>query len=216
MLESAIHRGVVIGRFQPFHNGHLLLIRQILRECNEVLIVVGSAQRNYTIANPFTAGERILMIRKSLIEGGVDVSKTIIIPLIDIEDNAMWFPMLVSMLPPFDIIYSGNRLVVSLASSYLEVRSPKFVRKKHYNGSYIRHRILSGQKWSNLVSKSVFDIICSIDGINRIKKIGKHENLEYRKLPYLQKGTSSNNKRQNKTANVGYAGKPTKLRTQST
>lgn len=213
MLESAIHRGVVIGRFQPFHNGHLLLIRQILRECNEVLIVVGSAQRNYTIANPFTAGERILMIRKSLIEGGVDVSKTIIIPLIDIEDNAMWFPMLVSMLPPFDIIYSGNRLVVSLATSYLEVRSPKFVRKKHYNGSYIRHRILSGQKWNNLVSKSVFDIICSIDGINRIKKIGKHENLEYRKLPYLQKGTSSNNKRQNKTANVGYAGKPTKLRT---
>jgi nicotinamide-nucleotide adenylyltransferase len=174
---------------------------------------VGSAQRNYTIANPFTAGERILMIRKSLIEGGVDVSKIIIIPLIDIEDNAMWFPMLVSMLPPFDIIYSGNRLVVSLASSYLEVRSPKFVRKKHYNGSYIRHRILSGQKWSNLVSKSVFDIICSIDGINRIKKIGKHENLEYRKLPYLQKGTSSNNKGQNKTANVGYAGKPTKLRT---
>ena len=213
MLESAIHRGVVIGRFQPFHNGHLLLIRQILRECNEVLIVVGSAQRNYTIANPFTAGERILMIRKSLIEGGVDVSKIIIIPLIDIEDNAMWFPMLVSMLPPFDIIYSGNRLVVSLASSYLEVRSPKFVRKKHYNGSYIRHRILSGQKWSNLVSKSVFDIICSIDGINRIKKIGKHENLEYRKLPYLQKGTSSNNKGQNKTANVGYAGKPTKLTT---
>jgi nicotinamide-nucleotide adenylyltransferase len=213
MLESAIHRGVVIGRFQPFHNGHLLLIRQILRECNEVLIVVGSAQRNYTIANPFTAGERILMIRKSLIEGGVDVSKIIIIPLIDIEDNAMWFPMLVSMLPPFDIIYSGNRLVVSLASSYLEVRSPKFVRKKHYNGSYIRHRILSGQKWSNLVSKSVFDIICSIDGVNRIKKIGKHENLKYRKLPYLQKGTSSNNKGQNKTANVGYAGKPTKLRT---
>jgi nicotinamide-nucleotide adenylyltransferase len=213
MLESTIHRGVVIGRFQPFHNGHLFLIRQILRECNEVLIVVGSAQQNYTFANPFTAGERILMIRKSLIEGGVDVSKIIIIPLIDIEDNAMWFPMLVSMLPPFDIIYSGNQLVVSLASSYLEVRSPKFVRKKHYNGSYIRHRILSGQKWSNLVSKSVFDIICSIDGINRIKKIGKHENLEYHKLSYLQKSTSSNNKGQNKTANVGYGDIPTKLRT---
>jgi nicotinamide-nucleotide adenylyltransferase len=213
MLKKASHRGVVIGRFQPFHNGHLLLVRQILRECNEVLIVVGSAQLNYTFTNPFTAGERILMIRKSLIEGGVDVSKIITIPLVDIENNAMWFPMLISMLPPFDIIYSGNRLVVSLASSHLEVRSPRFVRKKCYNGTYIRRRILRGQKWSNLVSKSVFDIICSIDGINRIKKIGKHENLEYRKLPCLQKGTSSNNKWQNKTANVGYAGRPIKLRT---
>jgi nicotinamide-nucleotide adenylyltransferase len=216
MSEGGIHRAVVIGRFQPFHNGHLLLTKQILRECNEAIIVVGSAQRNYTIANPFTAGERILMIRKSLIEGGVDVSKTIIIPLIDIEDNAIWFPMLISMLPPFDIIYSGNQLVISLASSYLEVRSPKFVRKKHYNGSYIRHRILSGLKWSNLVSKSVFDTIGSIDGINRIRKIGKHENLEYHNLPYLQKGILSVNEGQNKAANIGYAGKPTKPGTSST
>jgi hypothetical protein len=128
----------------------------------------------------------------------------------------MWYPMLISMLPPFDIIYSGNQLVISLASSYLEVRSPKFVRKKHYNGSYIRHRILSGLKWSNLVSKSVFDTIGSIDGINRIRKIGKHENLEYHNLPYLQKGILSVNEGQNKAANIGYAGKPTKPGTSST
>ena len=105
MKASTIRRGVMIGRFQPFHNGHLILVRQILKECNEVLIVVGSAQSNYTFANPFTAGERIMMTRMALVKGGLDVSKIFIIPLIDEEDNARWFSLLLSMLPPFDILY---------------------------------------------------------------------------------------------------------------
>jgi nicotinamide-nucleotide adenylyltransferase len=175
MSNKIDRRGVTIGRFQPFHNGHLVLIKQILEDCDEALVVVGSAQLNYTLANPFTAGERIFMIRKALGEGGLDVSKIIIIPLADEQSNARWFSMLASMLPPFDILYSGNHLVVTLASSHLEVKSPKFVRRKEYNGSYIRNRILKEQKWSDLVSKSVFDIINNIDGINRLKTLAKHE-----------------------------------------
>ena len=175
MSNKIDRRGVTIGRFQPFHNGHLVLIKQILEDCEEALVVVGSAQLNYTLANPFTAGERIFMIRRALGEGGLDVSKIIIIPLVDEQSNARWFSMLTSMLPPFDILYSGNHLVVTLASSHLEVKSPKFVRRKEYNGSYIRNRILKEQKWSDLVSRSVFDIINNIDGINRMKTLAKHE-----------------------------------------
>jgi nicotinamide-nucleotide adenylyltransferase len=175
MSNKIDRRGVAIGRFQPFHNGHLVLIRQILEDCDEVLVVVGSAQLNYTLANPFTAGERILMIRRALGEEGLDVSKIIIVPLVDEQSNARWFSMLASMLPPFDILYSGNHLIVALASSHLEIRSPRFVRRKEYNGSYIRNRILKGQKWSDFVSKSVFDIINNIDGIKRMKTLAKHE-----------------------------------------
>jgi nicotinamide-nucleotide adenylyltransferase len=52
-------RGLVIGRFQPFHNGHLELIKQIMNECEELVVVIGSAQFNYLAKDPFTAGERI-------------------------------------------------------------------------------------------------------------------------------------------------------------
>ena len=175
MSNKIDRRGITIGRFQPFHNGHLVLIKQILEDCDEALVVVGSAQLNYTLTNPFTAGERIFMIRRALGEGRLDVSKIIIVPLVDEQSNARWFSMLASMLPPFDILYSGNHLVVTLASSHLEVKSPRFVRREEYNGSYIRNRILKGQKWSDLVSKSVFDIINNIDGINRMKTLAKHE-----------------------------------------
>jgi nicotinamide-nucleotide adenylyltransferase len=171
----------VIGRFQPFHNGHLHLIRQILKETDEVVVVVGSAQLNYTFENPFTAGERVLMIRAALLEGGIDLSRMIIIPIVDEEDNALWFPKLVSMLPSFSALYSGNRLVATLVSSHLEVKSPKFVNKKRFNGTYIRCKMMRGEKWSHLVSKTVFDMISTIGGVDRLRILAKHEKSRERK-----------------------------------
>ncbi len=121
------------------------------------------------------------MIHKALKDGGFDLSKILIIPLVDEENNAKWFSALASMLPPFNIMYSGNDLVITLASQHLEVRRPRFERRKEFNGSYIRNRILNEQKWSDLVSSSVFEIINDIDGVNRMKTLAKCE-LERRKL----------------------------------
>ena len=54
--------GMYLGRFQPFHNGHKAIVDQMLEECEEVVIVVGSADKMGTIKNPFPAWERINMI----------------------------------------------------------------------------------------------------------------------------------------------------------
>ncbi len=96
-------RGLVIGRFQPFHNGHLELIQQILKECEELVVVIGSAQFNYILKDPFTAGERIEMIHASLSFQSIDRSRIFIIPLSNFENNACWFEYLKSMVPKFDI-----------------------------------------------------------------------------------------------------------------
>ena len=194
MADSDIRRVAVIGRFQPFHNGHLGLIRQILKESDEVVVVIGSAQLNYTFENPFTAGERVLMIRAALLEGGIDLSRIFIIPIVDEEDNALWFPKLVSMLPSFSALYSGNRLAATLASFHLEVKSPKFVNKKQFNGTNIRCKIMRGEKWHHLVSKSVFDTIHTIDGVDRLKTLARHESLENDKMSDLNRTFSPRNK----------------------
>ena len=44
-----------MGRFQPFHLGHLDLVKQILKESDEIIILVTSAQFNYLEKDPFTA-----------------------------------------------------------------------------------------------------------------------------------------------------------------
>lgn len=60
--------GIYIGRFQPFHTGHLETVKIMLKKCERVLISVGSHNRPKTIKNPWTSKERITIIKKALIE----------------------------------------------------------------------------------------------------------------------------------------------------
>jgi len=57
---------VIIGRFQPFHNGHLSLLRYALKQAQHVIVIVGSDNHSRTINDPWTAAERISMIRGAL------------------------------------------------------------------------------------------------------------------------------------------------------
>jgi nicotinamide-nucleotide adenylyltransferase len=164
-------RGLMTGRFQPFHNGHLALAKQILAECDELVIVVGSAQFNYIDKDPFTAGERVLMIHEALKEAGADLSRCYVLPVANDENNARWIAYLRSMAPPFDVLYTGNDFVKHLALSQdrISVKSPKFAKKEEYNGSNIRRLMLSGTRWKQLVPPAVARVIDQIGGIERMK-----------------------------------------------
>ena len=69
--------GVLVGRFQPFHRGHLKAVDFALKHVDLLYIAVGSAQRSHEPRNPFTAGERIKMIKMALDEAGFDCRKII-------------------------------------------------------------------------------------------------------------------------------------------
>ncbi|MEM2975778.1 MAG: adenylyltransferase/cytidyltransferase family protein, partial [Candidatus Bathyarchaeia archaeon] len=47
-------RGLFVGRFQPFHLGHLTAVKNILKSVDELVIIVGSAQYSHRLDNPFT------------------------------------------------------------------------------------------------------------------------------------------------------------------
>ena len=53
---------VFIGRFQPFHFGHIAVIRQALAKSKKLIILVGSANRARDIRNPFSFAERVEMV----------------------------------------------------------------------------------------------------------------------------------------------------------
>jgi bifunctional NMN adenylyltransferase/nudix hydrolase len=74
---------VFIGRFQPFHKGHLFNIQEALSISNKLILVIGSANRARTIKNPFTFDERKTMIYSDLKNNGIDISKVIIEPVVD-------------------------------------------------------------------------------------------------------------------------------------
>ncbi len=165
-------RGLMLGRFQPFHNGHLALAKQILRECDELVIVIGSAQFNYIDRDPFTAGERISMIHGALSEGGVDLSRCYIVPIANDDNNARWLAYLRSMIPPFQVLYSGNDFVKHLAHSQdarIRVRRPDFLKKNLHNATKIRNLIATGKQWKHLVPPAVAKEIQRINGVERIR-----------------------------------------------
>ena len=62
---------VLIGRFQPFHNAHLEIIKRSTALCDKLIVITGSAAQPRTYKNPFTSDERSKMIRAAT--GGLSI-----------------------------------------------------------------------------------------------------------------------------------------------
>lgn len=173
-----VKRGVFVGRFQPFHLGHLEAIKDVLKEVDEVVIVIGSAQYSHNLDDPFTAGERLVMVRRALEEAGIDYTQVWIVPVPDVQLHAMWVSALEGYTPKFDVVYSNEPLTRRLfIEAGYTVKSIRFHRRKVYSSTEIRERMLKGEKWEKLVPKSVAEFIREIDGVNRLRDLNKSDKV---------------------------------------
>jgi nicotinamide-nucleotide adenylyltransferase len=154
------------------------VFKQVLKEADELIIVVGSAQESHAIENPFTAGERILMLSRSLADDGVDLSKVHLIPIPDVNNNATWVSHVVSLSPPFHVVYSGNPLVRRLfKENGFETRTQPMFKRKEYWGTEIRDRMVKGKNWEKLVPKAVIAVMREIKAVERLKDLSKTDYL---------------------------------------
>ena len=174
-------RALFIGRFQPFHFGHLYAIQTILGEVDELIVVVGSAQMSHEPDNPFTAGERIEMIRAALNEANVDRNRYMLIPIADAPSHRTWVSYVESQTPRFDVVYSNQALTrrLLIEAGYNVKEIPLHKRSK-FEATEIRRRILKGEDWSELVPAPVYRIVKEIDGETRIRDLGKSDSSRVR------------------------------------
>jgi nicotinamide-nucleotide adenylyltransferase len=163
-------RAFYIGRFQPYHLGHHSVIKNIAAEVDEIVIGIGSAQISHVPDNPFTAGERYLMISSSLKEDGIH--NFYIIPIIDINRNAVWVSHVESLIPPVDVVFANNPLISRLfKENGYEVRGTLLYNRSKYSGAEIRRMMIEDEDWKHLVPRAVVGVIHEIDGIGRIGDI---------------------------------------------
>jgi nicotinamide-nucleotide adenylyltransferase len=171
-------RGLYVGRFQPFHLGHLEAIKDVLKEAEELAIVIGSAQYSHNIENPFTAGERLVMIRRALQEAGIDYSRLWVVPVPDVHLHMLWVSALEGYTPRFNVVYSNEPLTRRLfMEAGYEVKSIKFFQRKIFTSTLVRKKMLKGESWTKLVPKSVADFINEIDGVNRLRDLAKTDKI---------------------------------------
>ena len=161
----------MVGRFQPFHKGHLAVIREILRECDDLVVVIGSAEDSHKEKNPFTAGERYQMIVSSLTSE--ERARIHIIPVRDVNRYSVWVNHIESYVPPFDVIFSNSDLTKTLfAQSGYEVKKTKAYNPRSYSATEIRRRVVSGERWTNLVPEPVAKFLEAIDAKQRLLAAG--------------------------------------------
>ena len=169
-------RGLFVGRFQPFHLGHLDAIKYVLSEVEEIVIVIGSAQYSHDDTNPFTAGERLVMIRNALEEAKVDSSRVWIVPVPDVHLHMMWVSALEGYTPKFQIVYSNEPLTKRLfMEAGYRVKGVPFFERQLYSSTIVREKMLLDDSWKTLVPKTVSEFILDIDGVNRVRDLNRND-----------------------------------------
>lgn len=170
-------RPLFVGRFQPFHLGHLDMVRRIVKAHGELIIGIGSAQYSHTRENPFTAGERYEMIKRAL--DAEAIHDYHIVPIPDTHVHSVWVGHVRSLVPKFDLVYTNSPLVVRLFEEHgITVKELPLLNRGEYSGTVIRKRIYDGGDWQPLLPKAVAAYILEIDGPTRI-----HETFRY-STPY--------------------------------
>jgi nicotinamide-nucleotide adenylyltransferase len=165
-------RALLVGRFNPFHLGHLKVVEYILEHEKELIIAIGTAQQSHTRSDPFTAGERVLMIHQAMKNAKIPLERIFIIPIPDIFRNPVWVSHLQSYCPPFTCVYTNNSLIKRLFSeAEIEVKSTGLFDRKDLIGSRIRERMINGEEWQKFVPNAVIDVINLVDGLNRLKNV---------------------------------------------
>ena len=139
-----------IGRFQPFHKGHEKAVNYLMKKYKRIKIIIGSAQEKRTPANPFSAKERIAMLKK-IANAHKEWKNKISFSLInDSPSDAKWATHVCKKFSRKKFaIFSDNLLVRKLLSNagYCLDRSPLYARIS-WQGAKIRIKIRKGKNYA--------------------------------------------------------------------
>jgi len=104
--------GLLIGRFQPFHLGHLDAVLFGLSRAENLFICIGSSNKSNERKNPFSAEERREMITLSIEPSITDRIKIFDIP--DVGDHEKWTFEIDKIVPKYDIIFTNDEFTKTL------------------------------------------------------------------------------------------------------
>ena len=165
---------IFIGRFQPFHKGHLKAIKWILKREKEIFIIIGSSQESSTKDNPFSFSERKKMIERTLKSEKIKNFKIYGMP--DFKNDIFWVKKILKITKlnlKEVIVFSQNPWTKRCFQKIgVRVKSHPIFNNK-LSGMQIRKKIVENEDWKSLIPETVFNFLKKIDGERRIKSLNK-------------------------------------------
>lgn len=133
--------GLVIGRFQPFHRGHLHLIKHAFEYADKLIIGVGSVNA-VDDNNPFSYEERKDFIINSLKRHNLLDKIEKIVPINDYPSDDDWLKEVEKQVGSFEITFGNNEWTNNILekAGYMVVRIP-FHKREIYEGMKIREEM---------------------------------------------------------------------------
>lgn len=133
-----------------------------------MIIGIGSAQKQRTVIDPLSGGERITMVKKVLEKRNIGPLE--VYPIPDLDCHPAWPYYVEAILPEFEKVYGNSEVVLKLfARIGHDTGKIKQVKRERYSGTEIRKRIRDGRGWKHLVPEEVADYLEELDMDERLK-----------------------------------------------
>lgn len=167
-----------IGRFQPFHKGHLYSLEKCFELAETVIVGIGSSQESGTESNPWNFEARKEMIESLLAQAGLsgDSRKVEVVALPDLFDDKKWGDQILSVIKqngvkPSEVVGVGNndwtnRIFRSIG---IDVHETGLYKRDELEGLKIRELMAKGDNsWKMRIPQSVVKWLDKYDSTKQI------------------------------------------------
>jgi nicotinamide-nucleotide adenylyltransferase len=174
-------RGMIHGRFQPFHNGHLEYLRGAAGRCDEVFVGITNPDparikpeasdplRHLPESNPFSYVERLLMVKAAARDAGVELERLHVTPF-PVNEPKLWPAYVPADVVQFIRLFSdwGGTKLERLREAGYEVVVLDEGSEKEVSGADVRAALRGGGDWEHLVPPGVADVL---KGLNQAVRV---------------------------------------------
>ena len=171
-------RGMIHGRFQPFHNGHLEYLRGAAARCDELFVGITNPDptrirhepsdpaRHLPESNPWTYAERLLMVKAAARDLGLDLARVHVIPF-PVNEPELWPAYVPDGVTQYLRLFSewGGTKLERLRDAGYEVVVLDQGAEKEISGADVRAALREGGDWESFVSPAVAQVIRELERV---------------------------------------------------